>query len=134
MNTLYNISVPMHEWRFLLSSRANVLLEGTDRAIGRVVTVLTPHFRHPVQTCPHWAPPAMPGEGTLILRDVETLNADEQRQLLHWLEDAGAEVRVISVVSTPLYPLVVEGRFLDTLYYRLNVLYIIADDFAGGVG
>jgi sigma-54-interacting transcriptional regulator len=133
MGTLYNILVPMHESRFLLSSRVNVLLEGTDRAIDRIVTVLTPHLRHPIRTCPHWAPRAM-SAGTLIIRDVETLDANEQRSLLRWLDEVGAEVQVISVVSTPLFPLVVEGRFLETLYYRLNVLYITADDAVGGAG
>jgi hypothetical protein len=118
----------MDEWRLLLSSRANVLLESTDRAIDRVVTVLTPHLRYPIQTCPHWPPHAMPSQGTLILREVETLNANEQLSLLRWLDDAGAEVQVISVISTPLFPLVVEGRFLATLYYRLNILHMTADD------
>jgi sigma-54-interacting transcriptional regulator len=133
IGTLYNISVLMPDWRLLLSSRANLLLEGTDRAVDRIVTVLTPHFRHPVQTSSRWAPHAMPSEGTLILREVESLNADEQQNLLRWMEDAGAEVQVISVIPAPLFPLVVGGRFLQTLYYRLNVLYITADDFAGGL-
>jgi hypothetical protein len=133
MEPLYNISGPI-EWRFLLSSRANVLLEGTDQAIDRVVTVLSPHFRYPIQKCPRWAPEAMPSAGTLILRDVQALNADEQRVFLRWLEDAGAAVRVISVVSAPLFPLVVAGRFLESLYYRLNVLYITADRSVGGAG
>jgi hypothetical protein len=124
----------MHEWRFLLGSRTNVLVEGTNRAIDRVITVLSPHFRYPVRTCPRWTLGATPAAGTLILREVETLNAEEQRDLLLWLEDAGVEVQVISVVPTPLFPRVVDGRFLETLYYRLNVLYIVADDSVGGAG
>jgi hypothetical protein len=149
MGTIYNISVavspgfiairypirtadrlrltPMDEWRLLLNSRANVLLEGPDRAIDRVVAVLSPHLRSPIQTCPHWAPEAVPREGTLILGNVETLSAQEQRNLLFWLDDAGAAVQVVSVSSTPLFRRVVEGGFLDALYYRLNVLYIPAD-------
>ena len=119
---------PMDDWRFLLSSRANVLLEGTGRAIDQAVTVLMPHLRPPIHTCPHWAPDEVPREGTLILRDVETLNPHEQQHLLLWLDEAGAQVQLISQSSTPLFRRVVEGHFLDALYYRLNVLYITADD------
>jgi hypothetical protein len=155
MRTIYNISVAatasfiaigdrirtahhgmrltsMDDWRILLSSRANVLLEGPDRAIDRAVVVLSPHLRSPIQTCPRWAPQAVPREGTLILRGVETLSAQEQQNLLLWLDDAGAQVQVISVSSTPLFRRVLEGGFLDSLYYRLNVLYI--PDLALSVG
>jgi hypothetical protein len=119
---------PMDDWRYLLSSRANVLLEGPARAIDRAVTVLSPHLRPPIQTCPRWTPQTAACEGTLILRDVETLSAHEQQNLLLWLDDAGARIQVISVSSTPLFQRVLEGGFLDVLYYRLNVLYIPADD------
>ena len=118
----------MDDWRFLLSSRANVLLEGPDRAIERAVSVLSPHLRSPIQMCPHWAPQEVAREGTLILRDLETLSAQEQQNLLFWLDDAGEQIQVISLSTTPLFRRVLEGDFLDTLYYRLNVLYIPADD------
>jgi len=118
----------MDDWRLLLSSRANVLLEGTGRAIDQAVTVLMPHLRPPIQTCSHWAPDEVTREGTLILRDVETLDPHEQQHLLLWLDEVAPQVQVISQSSTPLFRRVVEGHFLDTLYYRLNVLYITADD------
>jgi hypothetical protein len=118
----------MDDWRYLLSLGANVLLEGSDRVIDQVIAVMTPHLRHPIQTCPHWPPQAMPSEGALILRDTATLNADEQRTLLHWLDNAGAQVQVIAAASSPLFPLVLEGRFLHSLYYRLNILYIAGAD------
>jgi sigma-54-interacting transcriptional regulator len=118
----------MDEWRFLLGTRANVLLEGTDQAIARVVTVLTPHLKYPIEACPHWPPQVIPREGTIILRAVETLTADEQRNLLLWLDGAGSQVRLVTAVSIPLFQRVIEGKFLDMLYYRLNTLYITADD------
>ena len=118
----------MDDWRYLLSSRANVLLEGPDRAIVRAVAVLSPHLRPPVQTCPRWGHQTVACEGTLILRDVETLSAPDQQNLLLWLDEAGARVQVISVSSTPLFRRVLEEGFLDALYYRLNILYIPVDD------
>ena len=120
--------IPMDDWRLLLNSLANVLLEGTSRAIDQAVMVLLPHLRPPVHTCPHWTSDAVPREGTLILRDVETLDPHEQQHLLLWLDEAGAQVQVISLASMPLFRRVVEGHFLDALYYRLNVLYITGED------
>ena len=126
----------MDDWRFLLGTRANVLLEGTDQAITRVLTVLTPHLKYPIQACPHWPPQAIPREGTIILRAVETLTTDEQRNLILWLDGAGSQVQVVTAVSIPLFQRVREGKFLDALYYRLNTLYITADDALsiGGAG
>lgn len=118
----------MDDWRYLLSLGENVLLEGTDRVIDQVIAVMTPHLRHPIQTRPRWALQAMPREGTLILREVDTLNTDEQRSLLHWLDNAGAQIQLISAASSPLFPLVLEGRFLHGLYYRLNIVYITEAD------
>jgi hypothetical protein len=118
----------MDDWRFLLSLGANVLVEGTDRVIDQVIAVMTPHLRHPIQTCPHWALEALPREGTLILREVDTLNTDEQRSLLHWVDNAGAQIQLISAAPRPLFPLVLEGRFLHSLYYRLNTVYMTGAD------
>lgn len=118
----------MDDWRYLLSLGANVLLEGADPVIDQVIAIMTPHLRHPIQTCPHWPLQAIPREGALILREVDTLNTDEQRSLLHWLDNAGAQIQLISAASSPLFPLVLEGRFLHSLYYRLNILYITEVD------
>ena len=78
----------------------------------------------------------VPREGTIILRAVETLNAYEQQNLLLWLDGAGSQVQLVTAVSIPLFRRVIEGKFLDTLYYRLNTLYITADDAVsiGGAG
>lgn len=118
----------MDDWRFLVGTRANVLLEGDDRAIARVVTVLTPHLQSPIQACPRWTPQGVPDEGTIILCAVESLSADEQQNLLVWLDGAGSQVQVVTSVSSPLFRRVTAGKFLDSLYYRLNTLYITADD------
>lgn len=61
--------------------------------------------------------------GTLVVRDVDALDPEEQRQLLDSLQRASG-TQVISVASQSLYPLVQSGRFTDALYYRLNVVYL----------
>jgi DNA-binding NtrC family response regulator len=62
--------------------------------------------------------------GTLILRNLETLEGRAQHELLHWLNEAGAATRVVSLTPADLYPLVELGTFLDALYYRLNVFRV----------
>ncbi|MCM3880113.1 MAG: hypothetical protein ND807_08400 [Vicinamibacterales bacterium] len=59
---------------------------------------------------------------SLIVRDLETLDAKAQHELLLWLDGAGRNTRVVSLTSPHLYSLVTAGRFLDTLYYRLNTV------------
>lgn len=59
--------------------------------------------------------------GTVIVREVDALDSMQQRHLLGSLE-ASARVQVISIASSPVYPLVQSGKFADALYYRLNVI------------
>jgi hypothetical protein len=62
--------------------------------------------------------------GTLVLRDVDALDADGQALLLEWLGSASAERQIVSTASASLLPLVNAGRFDDGLYYRLNTIFI----------
>jgi transcriptional regulator of acetoin/glycerol metabolism len=52
------------------------------------------------------------------------LTLEEQRRLLEWLQETAGRTRVVSTTSAPLLPLVEDGVFLDTLYYRLNTVYV----------
>lgn len=65
-------------------------------------------------------PPAK--EGTLFLNDVAALRRDQQLALQDWLDVDSADVQIISLTSLPLDRLVAEGQFLESLYYRLNVI------------
>jgi DNA-binding NtrC family response regulator len=65
--------------------------------------------------------------GTLILEDLEDLDASGQTALLHWLDRAsGAPTQIIGLAQIPLYPRVRQRRFDDALYYRLNVIRVAA--------
>ena len=60
--------------------------------------------------------------GTLVIREVDTLDRAQQEQFFAWLDRYAAGVQVISVTDRPLFPLVLADVFLEKLYYRLNVV------------
>jgi Sigma-54 interaction domain len=64
--------------------------------------------------------------GTLLLHDVAALTLAQQMALYDWMSERWIDMQVISIASRPLLPLVHAGRFLEGLYYRLNVLYLSA--------
>ena len=67
--------------------------------------------------------------GTLLLREVHALNAQNQSMLADLLAIAHpAEApRVIASSSTSLFDRVRLGQFDDRLFYRLNVIYMAFD-------
>jgi hypothetical protein len=105
------------------SARANMLIEGSERAIDAFIAGLYPWLLEPVCSL-------LPGElvlptatGTLILRDVGALALAEQDALLRWMDELPRRVQVISATSNPLFPLVERGMFRAQLYYRLNIVH-----------
>jgi sigma-54-interacting transcriptional regulator len=64
--------------------------------------------------------------GTIILADVSGLSLWQQINLQQWLDDGRGDTQIVSVTSEPLWPLVEQGRFLEGLYYRLNVVTVEA--------
>jgi hypothetical protein len=138
-NTTDRISQWREDWRVARSAQAdlqlvrmmrvNVLVIGTEGVIRNVLDMLLPDLLEPIeQRQPNkrlLLPPAA-GVGTLILRDVHTLTAEEQRRLLAWLESSAGRTQIVSTAPTPLLPRIKAGGFLDTLYYRLNTTLVDA--------
>ena len=56
----------------------------------------------------------------MILRDVSKLTPAVKQRLFEWIR-TGTRSQVLSVTDEPLYPLVKQGRFLEDLFYYLNV-------------
>jgi Sigma-54 interaction domain len=112
------------EWHVLLTSHPNVLLIGPDHATNGALLTLSPQLRQPMcwSRCGESLTLPTADEGTLILRQVEALDADQQQMLLGWLDES--RVQVVSVTSEWLFSRVEFGTFLDRLYYRLNALII----------
>ena len=50
----------------------------------------------------------------------------QQIELHDWLNVSRGAVQVVTVTSQPIWPLVEEGRFLEGLFYRLNVVTLEA--------
>lgn len=117
------------EGRALAAGHPNVLVRGTRHECDRIVAALRSCFRQPIHTSlQSWRPPVASGGGTFIMYDLETLASADQRELLSWLNEEAARVQMVGVTSAALFPLVEGAGFLDALYYRLNTLYIDADD------
>jgi hypothetical protein len=121
---LLELGLTVEDARMLTNSHPNVVLLGLSQTTEAVVRALTPYLRPPVQSLERSTSfPNLP-QGTLILRELETLDWQAQHQLLRWLDGPGADTQVITLTSAPLYPRVTQGTFLDTLYYRLNIVHL----------
>jgi DNA-binding NtrC family response regulator len=74
--------------------------------------------------------------GSLLMSDVETMPALVQRQLIELLDELelarapAAAVRLVSGTTVFLFDRVIAGRFSERLFYRLNVLHLMANDGA----
>ena len=108
----------------------HMLLVGNDASISLALARLRPQLRTPIS---HWRPavaadpPRVIG-GVLIIWGVGALSFDQQRHLLEWMTGAGANVQIISISESQLFPLVWQKAFLDDLYYRLNMVCVALHD------
>lgn len=66
--------------------------------------------------------------GTLVVADASRLTLPQQIELHDWLNAGRGAVQIVSITSEPLWPLVEAGRFLEGLFYRLNVVTLEAND------
>jgi transcriptional regulator of aromatic amino acid metabolism len=91
--------------------------------------------RHVVAYCePPYHLTALPGKldlpeekkGTLLLADVAMMSIGQQMRLFDWLPADSEHLQVVSISSVPLRSQVDDGKFLEGLFYRLNVIYLDA--------
>jgi hypothetical protein len=107
--------------------RPNLLIWCPGVDTGSVVHRLIQMCRPPIHVClpDRWELPSR-RVGTLLLHDVAALTVVQQIELFDWVSDHVGITQVISVSSAPLHPLVEDGRFLEGLFYRLNVVHVTA--------
>lgn len=111
--------------------RVNVLLAGRDTVVSNLLSTLLGNAQKPVST---WLPgealvlPQIERGGAIVLHDVGSLPLQDQIQLLEWLGRAMGRLQVISTTPVPLLARVRAGAFIDTLYYRLNTVYMDLTD------
>jgi len=65
-------------------------------------------------------------DAPLLIGDVSTLMLEQQIDLYDWLDRFSGLMQVVSVTSVPLWSMVQRGRFLEGLFYRLNVVSLTA--------
>jgi hypothetical protein len=112
---------------FARTTRSNLLVVGPDSLVMSIVRrMIADANGHLVIPCRHGSLSfaRLATQPTIILRDVDALDADGQRVLFEWLDEAGAERQIVSTASAPLLPRVDGGVFDRGLYYRLNTVYI----------
>lgn len=106
--------------------RPNVLVECQDGGARAVVWRLTQTGVPPICHCVLPGALALPDvrQGTLLLENVTALTAAQQQDLHAWLADGSAQMQVVSVATESLPAAVHDGRFLEALYYRLNIVRV----------
>ena len=115
--------------------RVNLLVVGPEDAVEEVLVLVRADgtqdgARGDGALMAHWRPgnpfvlPPPTSHGRLIVHDVDTLVHGDQHRLLEWLEQACGRIQVVSTASASLMPLVDAGVFMQTLYYRLNTIYL----------
>jgi hypothetical protein len=122
------------DWDLVSTSAVNVLLMGESVTTGAFVVAMRPHLVDPVVSidCRDGLNlSSLPSRGTVILSDVEELALEDQQRLNAWLAAADHRARVISTSRASLFPMIEAGMFVDSLYYRLNV--VCFDGTSGGV-
>jgi hypothetical protein len=108
-------------------SHLNVLVHCIDIGASPAFDALTDLFLQAPHACVIPGPLELPEDGTrpLIIGDVSLLTLQQQIGLYDWL-DRHDSTQIISLTSRSLWPLVTSGRFLEGLFYRLNVMSVQA--------
>ena len=110
----------------LRGSRSNLLVNCSPYELHSVANELARLCARPVQMCsmPGWLDLPPHFTGTLFLTRIEEMSLDQQIALFDWLTETHAHAQVVSIATTRIDHLVKDGRFLEGLFYRLNVVQI----------
>jgi Sigma-54 interaction domain len=105
-------------------TRPNVLIERAGASAAVTLRHLTTWCSPPFHTCAFPGPLELPTtrHGTLVLDDITAVTLPQQVRLFDWLSSGTGEIRVVSIAIPPLRRFVDDGRFLEGLFYRLNVI------------
>ena len=109
------------------STRANLLVLGPGHLVKNVLKLVAPAGKRDTVVQAGEGQLQLPTASqpsTLVIEDVDMLTIGEQRRLLEWLDGANTRTQVISTASRPLLARVEANMFNETLYYRLNTIYI----------
>ncbi len=117
--------VPPIDWRATLRLRTNVLVTGPNDALVPFLERARGEMREPIRSTAHALPPFLDGFHTLVMTEIELLDAADQQRLRHWFEERrNTDVQVVSLTSAPLFAMVMANAFDADLYYQLNTIYL----------
>ena len=119
------------EWVDSLTSgtpRPNLLVSCSGVGLEPVVTRLARLCQTPFEVCPVPGRLQLPERqvSTLLTYDAAALTLKQQIDLYDWSSRRGRDTQVIAVTSTPLFSLVENGEFLESLFHRLNGVHFPA--------
>jgi DNA-binding NtrC family response regulator len=107
------------------NARPNVMLIGAAAAASRLIGALRGELRQRIADGRAAEPESWRRDGgSTLLHDVEALDPDQQRHMIEWLNRQPNRTHLIVAVGRSLYPEVKRGRFLETLFYRLNAVQL----------
>ena len=120
--------VPPQEWRAIITVNPNLLIEGPEEGVEKIIDAIVTTVRCPVS---EWGRPDSGEEpaAILVVRRVDLFDDSDQRRLAEVLNADTALVRqVIATSGQSLFALVETGHFSETLYYRLNTIRLDLKD------
>jgi hypothetical protein len=114
------------EWAILRSSSINGLIVGAPHLTAIAVALLDRSLRQPLVS---WAPDQTPDipeltAGTLLVHDVDRLDAQQQKRLSRWIGAHCPAARVLALARSPIFAQVADGRYSAALYYGLNTVMV----------
>ena len=134
VHSIRSISLCEGEWVDSFTSgtpRPNLLVSCSGVSLEPVVTRLAGLCKTPLEVCPVPGRLQLPEHrvSTFLTYDAAAVTLKQQIDLYDWISGRGRDTQVISVTSTPLFSLVEDGQFLESLLHRLNGVHFLA---AGG--
>ena len=113
------------EWRALRLTQVNTLLIASAFAADQLIDHAKSFLPVPIHECDCAEGLSLPAHAsTVILRHIDALTPEDQSALLGWLVRP-ERVQLLSVCERPLFPLVQRARFLEQLFYKLNIITIV---------
>jgi hypothetical protein len=114
------------EWTILRTSFANGLIIGAPDLTDAAVARIDKGVRQPMTWWSADQAVEIPDftTGTLVIRDVDRLDARQQECLARWMRVRCPRVQVLALARAPFFAQVEDGRFSAALYYCMNIVVV----------
>ncbi len=132
--TMQSLDFPWVSDRILLRSltmaphRPSLLVMCEQIEPDMAIASLMKWCEQPFHFCSLPGPLQLPSarKGTFFLKDVSRMTLSQQIALNDWIDRGRGDVQIVSASDKRLWPLVEEGHFLESLFYRLNLITLEA--------